>query len=903
MFKRFSHLSIKYKFLIYILIISIIPLVILGWISYSSSNSIITEEAKKASERNLSIEKQYTDLILEEVESLIANISGIEDIKKSMLIKPDETSDYNKLITQVKIGNILSGYSNLKGLVSIDIFSDLGAHYHIGDTLDFQQTNTILRDKIYKEALSSPKTVTWLGIEDNVNTTSTYRKVITATKVFKTLDSKTMEENTLGLILVNYDVNMLNDHFKLNDNNSFYVVIDNKNRIISHPNTDYIGKVIDNKELLKRLTGESGNFTNTLNIDESIKGKMLVTYEKFEKSDWTLISFLPMKTISMKTAEIREIIFVTLGICLGLSVLIVLLISKQVVQPVNKITNLFKDIQAGTIDLNLRLNASSNDEVGQLVKWFNTFLESLADKKKTEEELFKSREKYRLVINSIKEVIFQTDTKGNWTFLNPAWLEITGFSVVESLGHNFLEFASDEDKHNNEFYKLISKRETEYYRFTLRFIIKDGSERWVEVFARLTINEENEFMGTSGTLTDITERKLAEIEMIKAREEAIAANTAKSDFLANMSHEIRTPLNAIVGMTEVLLETPLDIEQKSHALVVRDASNLLLNVINDILDFSKIEAGKLVLNPYEFNISTVFSNIVEILSVKAQEKMLPIKIYVDPEIPRLYGDADRLSQILMNLISNAIKFTEKGYIDVSVNIKETNENTVELLIKVTDLGIGIAEEDQSKLFSPFTQGDGSTTRKYGGTGLGLSISKKLVEMMQGEIALSSKIGEGSTFYFTALFDKAKIITKLEKDSSAMKENSLYTDFEIPKDTTILIVEDNITNQKLASLQLKNLGLTIKFASNGEEAVEEVFKNNFAIVVMDCQMPILDGFEATKKIRRIEKDKGGHIPIIAMTANAMQGDKEKCLEAGMDDYISKPVKAKELQEKIKKWIRE
>lgn len=283
MFKWFSHLSIKYKFLVYMLTISILPLIILGSISYTTSNSIITQDAKKASKQNLTLEKQYTDLIMEDVESLIANISGIEDIKKSMLIKPSDTNDYTKLLTQVQISDILSGYINLKGLVSIDIFSQLGAHYHIGDTLNFQQVNSALKNNIYKQALASSKTVTWLGIENNVNTTSTYKQVITATKVIKTIDPLTMKEKPLGLILVNYDVNVLNSHFNLNESDSFNVLIDSKHRIISHPNASYIGKVITDKNLLNKLTDSNGNFSGNLNIDEMIKGNMLVTYENLKK--------------------------------------------------------------------------------------------------------------------------------------------------------------------------------------------------------------------------------------------------------------------------------------------------------------------------------------------------------------------------------------------------------------------------------------------------------------------------------------------------------------------------------------------------------------------------------------------------------------------------------------------
>ncbi len=902
MFRKFNLLSIKFKFLIYFLLISIAPLTILGSISYKSSNAIIKDEGKQSAEQNILIEKQYTDLIMEEVESLIANISGIDDIKNSLLVKPEDRSDYNKLVTQVQISNILSGYINLKGLLSIDIFSNLGGYYHIGDTLDFQEANATLKDTIYKEVQDSSKTVVWTGIEDNVNSNSTYKKVITAAKIIKTIDSKTMVEKPLGIIMVSYDVNVLYDHFNQNTDGAYYLLIDSKNRIISHPDSSYIGQKTTNKNFLSKISGNKGSFTDVLNIDKTLHGSMLVTYQKFDKSDWTLINFLPISTITDKTAQIRNTILLTLSICLALVIIVEVFNSRQVLQPVEKITSLFKDIKDGTIDLNFRLKEKSNDEIGELVKWFNTFLESLADKKRTEEELLYSREQYRLVVNNIKEVIFQTDVHGNWIFLNPAWMEITGFSIEESLGKNYLKFVYTEDREKIiDLFKPLISNEKDYCRFSIRYVIKDGGYRWIEIFTRLTLNDEGHFIGASGTLNDITERRLAEIEMSKAKEEAIAANRSKSDFLANMSHEIRTPMNAIVGMTELLLDTPLNQEQQSYAVVVRDAGNLLLNVINDILDFSKIEAGKLVLNPYVFNLKEVVTNIVEILSIKAKDKDLPLLYSVEEGIPNLYGDADRLRQILMNLISNSIKFTEKGKIDIITSLREESDKDVTILIEVIDTGIGVSEEAQNKLFNPFIQADGSTTRKYGGTGLGLSISKKLVEMMNGKIQIRSKEGLGSNFSFTVVFEKAKAMEPLTSEIETTKNPVETINTEKPLNSLILLVEDNLTNQKLAQIQFKKLGLKIKIVNNGKEAVEEVFKDDYAIVLMDCQMPLLDGFEATKLIREIENTRGGHIPIIAMTANAMQGDKEKCLDAGMDDYISKPVKISDLQEKATKWI--
>jgi len=409
--------------------------------------------------------------------------------------------------------------------------------------------------------------------------------------------------------------------------------------------------------------------------------------------------------------------------------------------------------------------------------------------------------------------------------------------------------------------------------------------------------------------SELNERRAMQTELVIAKEAAEAANLAKSEFLANMSHEIRTPMNPILGMTEVLLEMESTVRQRELLEIIRSASQSLLDIINDILDFSKIEAGKVRLENIEFDLKMLLDEVTDLIALKAREKGLTLRTDIDPALtPNIYGDPVRLRQVLLNLAGNAIKFTEKGNIIIRAYLsKEQGGNCIRL--EIQDTGIGLSVEAQSLLFQPFTQGDGSTTRKYGGTGLGLSISKQLVELMGGRIGVKSREGQGSLFYVTLpvkMSDINQDIVDVEKNTDDDVDKSLA---EIAVTSTVesgsrlpivLLVEDNRANQILAKLLLQKLGYIVRTAVNGIEALKE-YQEQPDIILMDCQMPEMDGFEATIEIRNMEKKTGYHIPIIAMTANAMQGDREKCLEVGMDDYLSKPINPKQLQQMVERYV--
>jgi PAS domain S-box-containing protein len=504
-----------------------------------------------------------------------------------------------------------------------------------------------------------------------------------------------------------------------------------------------------------------------------------------------------------------------------------------------------------------------------------------------------AEEKYRSIITNMKLGLLEVDREEKILFANQSFIEMSGYGLNELLGKKssdiFLHGESSRVMKNKNISRM--KGRSDAYEIAIRD--KKGEIRWWLISGAPRFDNSGDLAGSIGIHLDITNQKLLEIELTEAKELAEESTRSKETFLANMSHEIRTPMNAIIGMSAQLAKTNLDSTQQFYLETIHSASDNLLFIINDILDFSKIDAGKLQLERIGFGPNELLNSALRVLSHRAEEKGLSLNnVFFDPAIsPVLMGDPYRLNQVLINLISNAIKFTEKGNVDISCEVLSDSLLSQTIQITVKDTGIGMEANFLDCLFEKFSQEDASVTRQHGGTGLGMSICKDLINLMGGEIHVKSKKGIGSTIALKIKFDKGTFENLPEKPISDV-------DSKILVDKKVLLVDDNQMNRLVAATIISNHGAVITTAQNGKEAVEILEKIHFDIVLMDIQMPVMDGVEATAIIRsKISKE----LPIIALTANAIKGDNDKYLAAGMNGYLSKPFIEKDLLNVVAFWL--
>ncbi len=565
----------------------------------------------------------------------------------------------------------------------------------------------------------------------------------------------------------------------------------------------------------------------------------------------------------------------------------------QMIGTVQDIT-LLKMAERELLKTNVKLEERVADRTKHLKQTVRQLQEEISQRKKIESEI----KKLSLVISKTDNAVLIADKTGKIQWVNEGFVRLSGYSLQDIAGTRgeIVRHGKQTGLYpENPFFKkiIIEKVSVTYESHNFK---KDGTEYWTVSTLTPILNDDGELENIVVIDSDITSRKKAEKEILNAKKLAEESSRAKELFLANMSHEIRTPMNAIMGIVQIMQDAELNNIQKKYLRSLQFAGENLLYIINDVLDFSKIESGKMNIEKIEFNISTLIEDLIGAMDYRAKEKNISLKTEVQKNISKnLIGDPVRINQILTNLIGNSIKFTEKGYVKLSIKEKARGNEKVTLAFEVEDTGIGIAKDKQELVFAAFEQAQMETSRKYGGTGLGLSIVKRLIELHGGSISLESKLGKGSKFSFELAFPMA---TK----NHIKQENSIQPEpvFDL-KNKEVLLVEDNSLNQMVAEKFLENMGLTIHIAENGAEAVKMLKKKNYDLVLMDIQMPEMDGYEATHYIRNNFSGVKKNIPILAMTAHAFQDEEAKCRQAGMNDYISKPLNRNVLLDKVRQLL--
>lgn len=658
-------------------------------------------------------------------------------------------------------------------------------------------------------------------------------------------------------------------------------------------------------------------------------------YKQMNSLNWYVVVAMTDEQINQSALSSSQRGFLLTMLALLGGVCISAWLLYTVLKKLYRIIDYARSISSG--DLTSELNLRSNDELGELaaslqymvsiLRQNQNQLKSLVEErtrqlKHSQDTLFKETSLLKTILNTVPDLIFYKDMNGIYQGCNKSFCEFAGKSEHGIVGRNDIEIFRLTAEQARDFIKddsRVFQKEIDLLVREEEVTYPDGSNRFFETIKTLYYSGDNKPFGMVGISRNIQMRKEAERAHAEAIHRAEEANMAKSEFVARISHEIRTPLNAIIGLNYLLKRISPAPEQQEYLHKVEVSAKNLLSILNDVLDFSKIEAGKLEIAKNTFSIRDLIRDITLMNEAVAAAANLSFETHLDPAVPQnLVGDGMRINQILLNLVSNAIKFSHQGRIRIGLDIEDETATSVDLFFSVQDHGIGMNERQLEKLFAPFTQADGSTTRKYGGTGLGLSICKKLVDLMGGKIWATSNQGEGTTLFFTLRLEKVPQIHPATDDialgaaigmgEADVSDGSVAAEGSDDSGATptlhrkeILLVEDNPINQEIAMAILSSFGLNVDLAENGQEAVEKVRQKMYFAVLMDIQMPIMDGYQATQIIRQDARFKS--LPIVAMTANAMNSDRVACLAAGMNEHVSKPFEPAMLKTVLEKYIHE
>jgi len=878
--------NITVKLLGYLLVAGVVPLTVLGYSAFEIAKRVVVEQAQAENVRVVGSFSSYLKLYRDQIDDLAANLAGNEAIGKA-LRHADVRSDggFDSLNTRAQIGYTLNSYVRVKGLASLDLFSMAGEHFHIGETLNVSAVNPDLVRALQEQANSSKSPTLWRGVGPNINKDSKFDQVTSVVRAIRHFSPETGKSDTVGVLVISLTNEIMREYLQrvpLLDGQQL-IQVDRQGNIALHSSNKMIGQSLA-PALLEIIRTHRATQQFTLDGED-----VLMDVNSADPDQGDLVVLTPRRLVTSRVDQLAQATIVLL--VLGLLGIIALTwrYARTVVAPIRAVSQGFTLLQRDPGAVHQALpTTQTQDEIGQLVDGYNNYLLALNARREAESELLVAevarRETETMLVSAfeaIDEAFIVFDNQDRMLFCNERYRETFRASQPALVaGNSFEEIMRFGAEHGqyltpmDDVQAWVDTRVASHRTGDTRIESKLDNGRWLRIIERKTERGQSVGFGI-----DITELK-------ETQEAAEAASSAKSQFLANMSHEIRTPMNAVLGMLKLLKNTTLTPRQLDYGSKAEGAARSLLVLINDILDFSKIEAGKMTLDPRPFRFEQMLADLSVVLSANVGTKKLDFRFEVDPDVPPgLIGDDMRLQQVLINLGSNAIKFTSQGEVVLRVRVIDRNDAGVLLDFSVQDSGIGIAPENQAHIFSGFSQAEASTTRRFGGTGLGLSISSRMVNLLGGELKVQSKLGEGSIFYFQIRLPIGELAAARPVEGAQPRANK--PNGKRLMGLRLLVVEDNKINQMVAEGLLSQEGAQVTLADNGQTGVDAATNAQpaFDAILMDIQMPVMDGYTATRAIRLLPLL--ADLPIIAMTANAMASDRAACLAAGMNDHVGKP----------------